>query len=136
MLTVQSVERAAYLRRALRDTWAVATIPLERSAKAALYRAFLALRLPLPAMLRDINVVTYNWLRRYNIQPYRGDLTLVRAGDLPVPPDSDPNCGWRALTSGRIHSYSVTGDRGTMFLGQNLTQLASLLRALLAGRNI
>jgi amino acid adenylation domain-containing protein len=132
-VAVPAGERLAYFRRAVRDTWVIATIPFERSAKSALYRWCRTFRLPLPASLRDVNVVTYNWLRSYQVKPYTGDITLVRAGDLPVPPDSDPNCGWRAFTSGQIRSHSIPGDRSTMFLGDNLRQLAQLLRSLTEG---
>jgi hypothetical protein len=84
-------------------------------------------------MLQDSWVVTYEWLREYRVQPYRGNLALIRPGDIAVPPDSDPNCGWRALTTGEIRSYFVPGDRSTMFLGPNLTLLAELLRTLMSG---
>jgi hypothetical protein len=115
----------------IRDTWANFSIPMEREVKAFLYRLHRRFEFPMPAVLRDSNVVTYSWLRDYRIQPYHGDLTLIRPGDLAVPPDSDPHCGWRALTTGAIATRFVPGDRSTMFLGSNLTLLADVLRTLM-----
>jgi acyl carrier protein len=128
-----SAERAGYLSRSLRDLWAIYTIPIAREVKSFLYRFYRRFRIAMPAMLRDSNVVTYTWLRNYQVQPYRGDITLIRPGDIAVPPGSDPNCGWRALTTGTITSTFVPGDRSTMFLGHNLTLLADVLRTLMAG---
>ncbi len=127
-----AAERASYIRRMIRDTWANFSIPIERDLKSVLYRFHRRFNLPMPAILRDSNVVTYAWLRNYQLQPYRGDITLIRPGDIAVPPDSDPNCGWRALTTGTITTTFVPGDRSTMFLGHNLTLLADLLRNLMA----
>jgi hypothetical protein len=89
----------------------------------------------MPTMLRDSNVVTYAWLRNYQLQPYRGNMVLIRPGDIAVPPDSDPNCGWRALTTGTITTRFVPGDRSTMFLGHNLSLLAEVLRSLMVAQS-
>jgi amino acid adenylation domain-containing protein len=129
---LRSFERAGHIRRVLRDQWNTFMMIFRRVFKSRLYRLGLRLNLPLPAMLQDSWVVTYEWLREYRVQPYRGNLALIRPGDIAVPPDSDPNCGWRALTTGEIRSYFVPGDRSTMFLGPNLTVLADLLRTLMS----
>jgi amino acid adenylation domain-containing protein len=131
ILALPTAERTGYIRRMIRDTWANFSIPMEREVKAFLYRLHRRFEFPMPAVLRDSNVVTYSWLRDYRIQPYHGDLTLIRPGDLAVPPDSDPHCGWRALTTGAIATRFVPGDRSTMFLGSNLTLLADVLRTLM-----
>jgi amino acid adenylation domain-containing protein len=129
---VPKAERGGHIRRMIRDTWANFWIPIERDIKALLYRFHRRFNVPMPAMLRDSNVVTYAWLRNYQLQPYGGDIALIRPGDIAVPPDSDPNCGWRALTTGTISTTFVPGDRSTMFLGHNLTLLADVLRSLMA----
>jgi thioesterase domain-containing protein/acyl carrier protein len=134
ILALPGPERPGYLRRMIRDTWASLSIPIEREIKAFLYRLHRRFNFPLPAVLRDANVVTYSWLRDYRIQPYHGDITLIRPGDLAVPPDSDPHCGWRALTTGAITTRFVPGDRSTMFLGSNLSLLADVLRTLMEKR--
>jgi amino acid adenylation domain-containing protein len=132
LLRLRSSERAGHIHRVLRDQWSTFLMIFRRVFKSRLYRLGLRLNLPLPAMLQDSWVVTYEWLRQYRVQPYRGDLALIRPGDIAVPPDSDPNCGWRALTAGEIRSYFVPGDRSTMFLGPNLAVLADLLRTLMS----
>jgi amino acid adenylation domain-containing protein len=132
LLRLPAPERLGYIRRMIRDTWANFSIPIERDIKAFLYRFHRRFNVPMPGLLRDSNVVTYAWLRNYQIQPYRGDITLIRPGDIAVPPDSDPYCGWRALTTGPIATTFVPGDRSTMFLGHNLTLLADVLRTLMA----
>jgi acyl carrier protein len=132
ILRLPKSERGGYIRRMIRDTWASFSIPIERDIKSFLYRFHRRFNVPMPAMLRDSNVVTYAWLRNYQLQPYRGDIALIRPGDIAVPPDSDPNCGWRALTTGTISTTFVPGDRSTMFLGHNLTLLADVLRGLMA----
>lgn len=135
-LRLPAGERAGYLRSSLRDLWAIYSIPIVRDAKSFLYQLYRRLRIPLPAMLRDSNVVTYSWLRSYQLQPYRGNLALIRPGDIAVPPDSDPNCGWRSLTTGQITTTFVPGDRSSMFLGHNLTLLAAALRTLMVGERL
>jgi amino acid adenylation domain-containing protein len=127
-----SAQRLPYLRSVCRDLWAIYSIPIEREIKALLYRFYRHFSIPMPAGLRDSNVVTYAWLRNYQVQPYRGDISLLRPADIAVPPDSDPYCGWRALTTGKITSTFVPGDRSSMFLGRNLVLLADLLRTLMA----
>ena len=84
----------------------------------------------MPRFLRDPWVVTYEWLATYQVRPYSGDLALLRPAAVPVPPTSDPDCGWRGFTSGRISSTFITGDRSTMFLQPNLATLALQLRTL------
>jgi hypothetical protein len=116
----------------MRDLWAIYSIPITRDIKAVLYRVCRRFSIPMLAILRDSNVVTYAWLRNYQLQLYRGDISLIRPGDVAVPPDSDPHCGWRALTTGTITSTFVPGDRSSMFLGHNLTLLADTLRRMMA----
>jgi hypothetical protein len=86
----------------------------------------------MPDLLRDSTVVTYDWLRTYQVKPFGGEINLIRPGDIAVPPDADPCCGWRPLTSGEIRSHFVPGDRSTMFLGNNLSLLADVLRTLMS----
>jgi amino acid adenylation domain-containing protein len=124
-----AADRLGYVRRSLRDLWAMYSIPVVREVKSYLYRWYRRLGLSMPASLRDSTVVTYTWLRSYQVQPYQGDIVLIRPGSVAVPPDSDPFCGWRALTKGQITTTFVPGDRSTMFLGQNLALLAEELRA-------
>ncbi len=132
LLRLPSAERPDYLRRSMRDLWAIYSIPITRDIKAVLYRVCRRFSIPMLAILRDSNVVTYAWLRNYQLQLYRGDISLIRPGDVAVPPDSDPHCGWRALTTGTITSTFVPGDRSSMFLGHNLTLLADTLRRMMA----
>lgn len=127
-----AVERRGAMGRMLRDLWSKYTLPLERSAKSRLYRLILRFNLPMPDLLRDSTVVTYDWLRTYQVKPFGGEINLIRPGDIAVPPDADPCCGWRPLTSGEIRSHFVPGDRSTMFLGNNLSLLADVLRTLMS----
>ena len=126
------VERNGYIRRMFRDLYSTFSIPANRIVKGALYRFCERWHLPKPRLLRDSSIVTYEWLRQYRVQPYRGDIELIRPGGLAVPPDSDPNCGWRALTTGRIQTTFVPGDRSTMFLMPNLSLLADVLNQFMA----
>lgn len=120
-------DSVGYARRTLRDLWTTYSVPLERDIKAFIYRFCRHWSVPLPMWLKDANVITYNWLRSYQVEPFSADITLVRPGDVTVPPGSDPHCGWSALTTGSITTEFVPGDRSTMFLGANLTVLAELL---------
>jgi amino acid adenylation domain-containing protein len=135
ILRLHRSQRLGYIGRMIRDTWANFSIPIERDIKAFLYRFHRRFNVPMPTMLRDSNVVTYAWLRNYQLQPYRGNMVLIRPGDIAVPPDSDPNCGWRALTTGTITTRFVPGDRSTMFLGHNLSLLAEVLRSLMVAQS-
>ena len=130
-MQMPATERAGYVRRMVRDNWEIFSIPIRRDLKDHIYRWCRMPKIPLPTVLRDPNVVTYAWLQNYEPHPYNGEITLVRPGDIAMPPDSDKNCGWRGLTTGRISTHSVPGDRSTMFLGPNLTLLAGLLRGLM-----
>jgi amino acid adenylation domain-containing protein len=122
--------RRSQVRRMMRNLWSSASLPVERRAKAALYRLFLRFDLPQPQMLRDPNVAVYDWVLQYQVRPYSGEITLIRPAEIAVPPDADPTCGWRPLTSGQIRSIFVPGDRSTMFLEPNLATLAETLRTL------
>ncbi len=106
-----------------------------RNIKSAAYRFFTRHRLALPEVLRDTTVVTYEWIRSYRPKPYRGDITLIRPRDIPLPEDADPTCRWGNMTLGDIRSVYVPGDRRTMFLAPNLQVLASGLRELMDERN-
>jgi amino acid adenylation domain-containing protein len=130
-LRLSSAERGSQIRRMVRDLFSSLTRPIQLGFRVNLYRLCLRFHLPMPAIVRDSNIVVYDWLRHYRVQPYRGDITLVRPGDIAVPPGTDPACGWRPLTSGNIHSAFVPGDRSTMFLKPNLTLLADALRNLM-----
>ncbi len=123
-------ERTAQLRRMVREFIRTSTMPIKRDFKVRIYRFYLRFNLPLPVMLHDADIVTYEWLLQYKVKPYAGDITLVRPGDIAVPPDSDPNCGWRSLTQGNISTTFIPGDRSTMFLMPNLTLLADYLNKL------
>ncbi len=120
--------RRAYLGSVATDFRAGLSLQLERGLKGYAFRALTRLKLPKPAALRQTYVITYDWLRRYQVKPFRGDITLLRPADVPVPPGADPDCGWGPLTSGRIRSLFVPGDRRSMFLDPNLAVLAAAMR--------
>ena len=133
-------ETPAYARRAYISTVATGfkadlSLRLERGLKGYAFRALTRLNLPKPAALRQTYVITYDWLRRYQVKPFRGDITLLRPADVPVPPGADSDCGWRPLTSGRIRSVFVPGDRRSMFLDPNLPILTAAMRNAMDGRH-
>jgi amino acid adenylation domain-containing protein len=127
---LNAAERKRHARKTLVELWSSVSIPVERRVKAGLYRLFLRFDLPQPRVLRDPNVAVYDWVRQYQVRPYSGEITLIRPAEIAVPPDADPTCGWRPLTSGEIRSIFVPGDRSTMFLEPNLATLAETLRTL------
>ena len=104
-----------------------------RKMKSAAFRFYTATGLEKPAMLTQIDVLGYEWLRQYRVQPYRGDLTLVRPAS--KPPAGDPMCGWGPLTTGRVRSLFVPGDKSTMFLEPNVRALAANLKAEIASQS-
>ena len=103
-----------------------------RVLKGMAYRFFARRGMPQPKILRDITVVTYEWIRSYRPGPYRGDIVLIRAEEVPVASGTDKTCGWGKMTSGQVHSVFVPGDRRTMFLEPNLSVLARNLRSLMS----
>ncbi len=103
-----------------------------REVKGMIYRFFCRYRIPQPGPLRDITVVTYEWIRNYKPKPYRGDIILVRSEGVPVPSEADPTCGWGRMTTGEVRSIFAPGDRRTMFLAPHLSVLADKIRALLS----
>jgi amino acid adenylation domain-containing protein len=127
IIRLQPGQRGGHIRRMVRDLVKKASIPAQRKLKSRVYRLCQRWNLPAPAALHDIDVVTYEWLRSYQVRRYRGDITLLRPGDIAVPPGSDPSCGWRDLTSGTIETLFIPGDRSTMFLMPNLALLAEKL---------
>ena len=130
--TLSSAERHGQLGRMFKGIYESFAIPMRRKTKAVLYRFCLRFNLPMPKLMLDPSVVTYEWLRQYRVQPYHGNITLVRPGDQSVPPNSDPYCGWRALTDGEITTTFIPGDRSTMFLMPHLEKLAEFLNGLMA----
>ncbi len=129
----EPAERIKLFRGMLKDFFVDCSLPVIREVKDRLYRLCLRFDLPKPKMLNDVKVVTYEWLRQYQLKPYSGPITLIRPEDLGSPAGSDPNCGWRDFTTGKIATTFVPGDRRTMFLNPNLVQLAVVLTSLLEG---
>jgi hypothetical protein len=118
----------------LRENFLGFMIRSTREFKGVAYRFFSRYGIPKPPMLRDVTLVTYEWIRHYRPKRYKGDIVLFRPEEVPVPPDADPNCGWGCMTTGKVRSVFVPGNRRSMFLDPNVFVLATRLRAFLSER--
>jgi acyl carrier protein len=133
-LETEGGQRVNYAYMTLRENFLGFMIRSTREFKGVAYRFFSRYGIPKPPMLRDVTLVTYEWIRHYRPKRYKGDIVLFRPEEVPVPPDADPNCGWGCMTTGKVRSVFVPGNRRSMFLDPNVFVLATRLRAFLSER--
>ncbi len=73
-----------------------------------MYKLYQRFGQPLPAVLRNIEEITFAAVKDYLPQTYAGNVTLFLASDLTG--DYDLKEGWRELVQGRIEVHDITGN--------------------------
>lgn len=83
---------------------------------------------PLPRVLQDVREASYLANREYVPGPYRGKVTLFRAGVRSAAGAGEPDMGWGRLALGGVEIREVPGDHVDMLLEPQVRLLAEQLR--------
>lgn len=89
-----------------------------------------------PSALPDTELDRVLWLKdrlsRHRIEPYGGDILVVRALGEPRGLFLDPTLGWRELATGRLDIRDAPGNHFTIFEDESVRHVAAAVRETLA----
>jgi len=109
---------------------------VHRSAQAAVSSCYKLMRRSVPASLLYLGVEEAHKraLERYTVRPYPGEITLMRAADVPetVGTRRNPTLGWEMFAGGGLDIHDVPGGHTSMFEEPNVRTLAETLKPILS----
>lgn len=83
------------------------------------------------AYFRRIEESCHDALMQYKIQPYDGDILLIRAKNGFFNNEYNEDLGWSNFIQGNVYMEMVNGDHNSIFWEPNVDQLASVVTAYL-----
>ena len=93
-----------------------------------IYKSYRERSKPLPTVFQDVREAGYLANREYVPGPYRGKVTLFRAGVRSAQDAATPDMGWSRLAQGGVEVREVPGDHVNMLLRPQVGLLAEQLR--------
>ena len=85
------------------------------------------------AYFRRIEEACHDALMNYKIQPFDGDVLLIRANEGYFNNEYDDELGWTHFVRGRVSTEIVNGDHNSIFWEPNVEELAKVVTGYLRG---
>jgi thioesterase domain-containing protein len=88
----------------------------------------------LPEALKDVMNTNARAAEQYQLRPYSGKVTLLRAGDT-WRVSEDPRAGWRPLV-GTLETIEIPGGHMDILREPHVSRLAECLKASIDGASV
>ena len=115
----------------LKRAWTKLARDLTSTVESLVIRYHLTRGIRMPFELRERWLIEcfVRAIFRYRLQPYPGRITVMRASEVPVPPELGEHLGWALLARDGVESREVPGDHHSVTLEPNVQVLAAQLEA-------